>query len=115
MSLCTPNGERQRVGIARAYIALLCGAHVLVFDEATSNLDSQSEQVVQTFIEQLRRERTITIIAIAHRLSTIRKAGMICVLENGAIAEMGSHEQLLRENGLYHKLVALQRLGEIRE
>lgn len=108
-------GERQRVGIARAYIALLSGAEVLVLDEATSSLDSESEQVVQKFIEQLRRERSITIVAVAHRLSTIRSADCICVLDAGGIAEMGSHEQLLRENGLYHRLVALQELGEIRE
>lgn len=108
-------GERQRVGIARAYVALLSGARVLILDEATSSLDSQSEQVVQKFIGQLRDERAITIVAIAHRLSTIRSADRICVLDDGRIAEMGSHEQLLRMNGLYHKLVALQELGEIRE
>lgn len=108
-------GERQRVGIARAYIALLSGAGVLVLDEATSSLDSQSEQVVQRFIEQLRRERAITIVAIAHRLSTIRSADRICVLDDGRIVETGNHDQLLRMNGLYHKLVALQELGEIRE
>ncbi|MBI3572425.1 ABC transporter ATP-binding protein [Candidatus Kaiserbacteria bacterium] len=108
-------GERQRVGIARAYVALLSGAEVLVLDEATSSLDSESEQVVQRFIGQLRRERAITIIAIAHRLSTVREADLICVLDAGRIAEMGSHEQLLKHNGLYHRLVALQELGEIRE
>lgn len=108
-------GERQRIGIARAYIALLSGARVLVLDEATSSLDSQSEQVVQQFIEQLRRERAITIVAIAHRLSTIRSADRICVLDDGRIAETGTHEQLLKMNGLYQKLVALQQLGEIRE
>ncbi|MDE1944618.1 MAG: ABC transporter ATP-binding protein, partial [Patescibacteria group bacterium] len=95
-------GERQRVGIARAYIALLAGAEVLVLDEATSSLDSESERVVQHFIEQLRRDRHITIVAIAHRLSTIREADRICVLDAGTIAEIGTHEQLLRQNGLYH-------------
>lgn len=108
-------GEQQRVGIARAYIALLTGAQVLVLDEATSSLDSESERVVQHFIEKLRQERAITIVAIAHRLSTIQKADRICVLDNGAIAETGTHEQLLRHNGLYHRLVALQQLGELRE
>ncbi|MBU6388863.1 ABC transporter ATP-binding protein/permease [Patescibacteria group bacterium] len=108
-------GERQRVGIARAYIALLAGAEVLVLDEATSSLDSESERVVQRFIEELRRDRHITIVAIAHRLSTIREADRICVLDHGAIAEIGTHEQLLRQNGLYHRLVALQKLGELRE
>lgn len=108
-------GERQRVGIARAYVALLSGAKVLVLDEATSSLDSESEKVVQDFIEQLRKEQSITIVAIAHRLSTIRSADQICVLDGGVIAEMGSHEQLLKGNGLYQKLVTLQALGEIRE
>lgn len=108
-------GERQRVGIARAYVALLSGATVLVLDEATSSLDSQSEQVVQTFIEQLRKDKNITIIAIAHRLSTIKKADRICVLEQGRIIEMGDHEQLLKENGLYKRLVSLQQLGELRD
>ncbi len=108
-------GEQQRVGIARAYIALLTGAQVLVLDEATSSLDSESERVVQHFIEKLRQERAITIIAIAHRLSTIQKADRICVLDNGVIVEIGTHEQLLRHNGLYHRLVTLQQLGELRE
>lgn len=108
-------GERQRVGIARAYVSLLSGAEVLVLDEATSSLDSLSERVIQEFIQKLRSERSITIVAIAHRLSTIRSADRICVLDGGAIAEMGSHEQLLRMNGLYQKLDELQKGGELRE
>lgn len=108
-------GEKQRVGIARAYVALLAGAEVLVLDEATSSLDSQSEKVVQEFIERLRHEREIIIVAIAHRLSTIQKADMICVLDGGQITEKGDHAQLLRRNGLYKRLVDLQRLGELRE
>lgn len=108
-------GERQRVGIARAYVALLSGAKVLVLDEATSSLDSESEQVVQRFVEQLRKKHAITIVAVAHRLSTIRFADQICVLDGGVIAELGSHEQLLKGNGLYQRLVSLQALGEIRE
>jgi ABC-type multidrug transport system fused ATPase/permease subunit len=107
-------GERQRVGIARAYIALLSGATTLVLDEATSSLDSESELVVQKFIERLRVKRAITIAVIAHRLSTISAADRICVLEDGQIVEQGSHEQLLRTNGIYHRLVVLQRLGELR-
>jgi len=108
-------GERQRVGIARAYVSLLSGAEVLVLDEATSSLDSESEKVVQEFIEQLRREREIIIVAIAHRLSTIQKADVICVLDSGKIIETGDHAQLLRKNGLYKRLVDLQKLGELRE
>lgn len=108
-------GEKQRVGIARAYIALLAGAEVLVLDEATSSLDSGSERVVQEFIERLRRERAIIIVAIAHRLSTIQKADRIFVLDQGTIVETGDHKQLLKENGLYKRLVDLQKLGELRE
>ena len=108
-------GEKQRVGIARAYVALLSGADVLVLDEATSSLDSQSERVVQTFVEKLRDERDITIVAIAHRLSTIQRADRICVLDAGRIVEIGDHARLLEKNGLYKLLVTLQQLGELRE
>ncbi len=108
-------GERQRLCIARAYIALLSGAKILVLDEATSSLDSESERVIQQFIEKLRHEREITIVAIAHRLSTIRSADRICVLDAGHIVETGSHAELLRENGLYHRLVSLQDMGELRD
>ncbi len=109
-------GEKQRVGIARAYVALLAGARVLVLDEATASLDSVSERVVQGFIERLRAEaKDLTIVAIAHRLSTIYKADRIHVLSGGRIAEDGTHEQLLRRNGLYAELVALQQMGELRE
>ncbi len=106
-------GERQRVGIARAYIALLHGATTLILDEATASLDSQSERVVQGFIEKLRADKAITIIAIAHRLSTIQRADRIVVLENGSIIESGDHAKLLTKNGLYAQLVRLQTLGEV--
>ncbi len=109
-------GEKQRVGIARAYVALLAGAQVLVLDEATASLDSVSERVVQDFIERLRAERRdLIIVAIAHRLSTIYKADRICVLASGRVVEDGTHEQLLRRNGLYAGLVALQQMGELRD
>lgn len=108
-------GERQRVGIARAYVALLSGATTLVLDEATSSLDSESEKIVQGFVRKLRREKKITIVAIAHRLSTIQEADRICVLDKGRIVEMGTHKKLLKKNGLYHRLVSLQRLGELRK
>ncbi len=108
-------GERQRVGIARAYIALLSGARFLILDEATSSLDSESERVVQSFIHAIRKEHAVTIVAIAHRLSTIRHADEIVVIEDGAIAERGNHQALLKKNGLYARLTELQQLGEIRE
>ncbi|MEK7628594.1 MAG: ABC transporter ATP-binding protein [Patescibacteria group bacterium] len=103
-------GERQRVGIARAYVALLSGARVLILDEATASLDSASERVVQTFIDKLREERDITIIAIAHRLSTIKRADRIIVLDEGHISEIGDHRKLIADNGIYAQLVALQQL-----
>jgi ABC-type multidrug transport system fused ATPase/permease subunit len=108
-------GERQRVGIARAFLALLNGAKVLILDEATSNLDSQAERAIQKMILDLRKKESITIIAIAHRLSTIQKADTIYVINNGRIAEQGSHSHLVEEKGIYAELVNLQRLGELRE
>jgi len=108
-------GEKQRVGIARAYIALLAGARVLILDEATASLDSESERVVQRFLENLRRERSVTIVAIAHRLSTIQEADRICVLKDGMIAELGDHARLLEKNGLYSRLVNLQRMDGARD
>ncbi len=108
-------GERQRVGIARAYIALLSGARFLILDEATSSLDSESERVVQTFIQALRCDHAVTIIAIAHRLSTIRHADEIVVIDDGSVTETGTHDALLKKNGLYARLTELQQLGEIRD
>ncbi len=108
-------GERQRVGIARAYLALLGGARILILDEATSSLDSEAERAIQDMIDELRSTINISIVAIAHRLSTIQKADRICVLEEGKIIEEGSHKKLIQQNGLYAKLVNLQKLGELRE
>lgn len=108
-------GERQRVGIARAVVSILAGAKVLLLDEATSALDSESERTVQKVISWLRQEMGFTIVVIAHRLSTIMMADRICVLDKGEIVECGNHETLLKQNGLYHRLVSLQTLGELRE
>jgi len=107
-------GERQRVGIARAYLALMHGAGILVLDEATSNLDSEAERAIQEMIKNIRKKNNITIIAIAHRLSTICRADMIYILNEGRITEQGNHKKLVQKNGLYARLVNLQRLGEIR-
>lgn len=104
-------GERQRVGIARAYLHLLKGARFLVLDEATSSLDSQAEQAIQHMVEVLRRERQITVIAIAHRLATVKNADKIFVLQDGHIHEQGTHQQLLRQQGIYAELVRLQELN----
>ncbi len=103
-------GQRQRIGIARA---ILANPSVLIFDEATSNLDSQSEVLIQNAMEKISKNRTMIIIA--HRLSTIKKADRIIVLENGKVAEEGSHIELAHiKGGLYSKLLKLQELGEIK-
>jgi ATP-binding cassette, subfamily B, bacterial MsbA len=96
-------GEKQRLAIARA---LLRNPPILILDEATSSLDSASEQMVQGALENLMKHRTTFVIA--HRLSTVRHADNIVVLHAGAIAEMGTHDELLARGGLYRRLYELQ-------
>ncbi|HEY8414011.1 MAG TPA: ABC transporter ATP-binding protein [Pyrinomonadaceae bacterium] len=96
-------GQRQRLAIARA---ILVNAPVLILDEATSALDAESERLVQQAIANLVRNRTT--IVIAHRLSTVRRADVIVVMEGGRIIEMGTHSELLANNGQYRKLYELQ-------
>ena len=96
-------GERQRLAIARA---LLKNAPVLILDEATSALDSESEALVQSALHNLMSGRTVFVIA--HRLSTVRRADRIVVIENGSIAEIGAHEDLMKELGTYRRLYELQ-------
>lgn len=103
-------GQRQRVAIARA---MLKNAPILVLDEATSSLDSESEVLIQSALWKLMEGRTA--IVVAHRLSTIQKMDRIIVLDNGRIAEQGSHAELLRANGAYAKLWAHQSGGFIQE
>lgn len=93
-------GERQRIAIARA---LYKDPEILIFDEATSSLDSISERYVKETLDNLAREGK-TIIIIAHRLSTVKNADTIIVLEEGRLAEVGNHAELLQTNGVYHKL-----------
>jgi ATP-binding cassette, subfamily B, bacterial MsbA len=96
-------GERQRLSIARA---LLKNPPILILDEATSSLDTESELLVQQAIERLMKGRTS--IVIAHRLSTVQSADKIIVLSDGEIVEEGKHLELLNKNGLYHKLYNMQ-------
>ena len=96
-------GERQRLTIARAVVK---NPPILILDEATSSLDTESERLVQDAINNMMQNRTS--IVIAHRLSTIRHADEIIVLQKGKIVERGTHDQLIAQNGFYRKLVEMQ-------
>jgi subfamily B ATP-binding cassette protein MsbA len=100
-------GQRQRLAIARA---LLKNAPILILDEATSHLDTESEMLVQRALQNLMEHRTV--IVIAHRLSTIRRADKIVVLDRGRIAETGRHEELVSRGGIYQRLHELQFLED---
>ena len=101
-------GQKQRLGIARA---LVVDPDILIFDEATSSLDYESERSIQLAMKSILGTRTTLIIA--HRLSTIREADKIVVLDAGKIIETGSHEELLNHGGIYHRLHSLQETGEV--
>ncbi len=101
-------GQKQRIAIARV---LVKNSPILILDEATSALDSQSEKCIQENLEKLMQGKTV--IAIAHRLSTLKKMDRIVVLEKGQIVESGSHEELLKSDGMYRKLWDLQTEGFI--
>lgn len=96
-------GQRQLIAFIRAYVY---NPKVLVLDEATSSIDTESEKLIQHAIDKLTQNRTSIIIA--HRLATIQKADKIIVMDKGKIAEMGSHQELLKENGFYKQLFDLQ-------
>jgi ATP-binding cassette subfamily B protein len=101
-------GQKQRLGIARA---LIVDPDVLVFDEATSSLDYESERAIQLAMRSILGTRTTLIIA--HRLSTVREADLIVVLDSGNIVETGSHQELLSQQGIYQRLHSLQETGEL--
>jgi subfamily B ATP-binding cassette protein MsbA len=96
-------GERQRIAIARA---LLKNAPILILDEATSALDTESEALVQTALQNLMAGRTVFVIA--HRLSTVRRADRIVVIENGTVADVGTHDDLINRLGTYKRLHDMQ-------
>ena len=99
-------GQRQRIAIARAFLK---DPPILILDEATSDLDSESEFLVQEALAELTKGRTVLVIA--HRLATVRNADRVVVVHGGRIAEMGRHDELMvRENGIYRRLAALQML-----
>lgn len=96
-------GEKQRIGIARA---LLCDPPILILDEATSSVDTESEKKIQNALSILCKNRTT--IAVAHRLSTLRGADKILVIDNGRIVETGTHQELMEKKGVYYRLVIMQ-------
>ncbi|MCB0168836.1 MAG: ATP-binding cassette domain-containing protein, partial [Anaerolineae bacterium] len=98
-------GQQQRLAIARA---MLANPHLLILDEATSQLDSETEQAIQQAIEQYRQGRTLLVIA--HRLSTVFQADNIIVLDEGRVLAQGTHTELLSRNGYYRYLVEAQQL-----
>lgn len=100
-------GERQRISIARA---MLHAPKLLVFDEATASVDSETERLIQDAIEQLIAGRTT--LMIAHRLSTLSKANKIVVVDNGRIIECGTPDELLAKKGKYYRLVEIQSMSD---
>lgn len=99
-------GERQRIALARA---LISGAPILLLDEATSALDTRAERIVQEAIDRISQDHTAVIIA--HRLSTIRNADQILVLDKGAVAERGTHDELIALDGIYASMIRMQDEG----
>jgi len=99
-------GQKQRISIARA---VLRDTPILVLDEATSSVDVETEKLIHEAMDQIMENRTTIIIA--HRLSTVKKADKIVVMEDGRVVEVGTHEELLKNNGLYGRLISIQNMS----
>ena len=97
-------GERQRISIARA---ILKDAPIIILDEATANVDPENEKELMEAVEDLTKDKTV--IMIAHRLKTVQKADQIFVLENGKIVQRGTHEELVKQDGIYYHFVVERR------
>ena len=100
-------GEKQRISIARA---ILKDSPIIILDEATASIDPENEHLIQSAINELTKGKTIIIIA--HRLNTIKNANQILVVENGTISESGTHEQLIKNDGLYKKFIEIRKKAE---
>ncbi len=103
-------GQKQLIAFARA---LAFDPRVLILDEATSSVDTETEQRIQSALERLLRNRTSLVIA--HRLSTVQRADRIMVLHRGQVRELGSHQQLLARKGIYYRLFQLQYKDQLTE
>ena len=100
-------GEKQRISIARA---MLKDAPIIILDEATASIDPENEHLIQSALSELTRGKTI--ITIAHRLATIQNADQILVVDDGRIAERGTHEQLMRQDGVYRRFIEIREKAE---